>query len=173
LSFHRLKSKHKSLQWWTGSWSLFVVFCSFFVVFFFSQSSLVFNAFLTTARRWDLGTLTYILPTISAKFIPQVHATTTDHTSCCIQPVTQEGAMSYYIASLIFKPCILEVFEMPHQLPIPESTASYHSGVMVFFLLYFQYQHGLFGLCHYIHICNIIICHLANSAISIACGELL
>jgi hypothetical protein len=69
-------------------------------------------------------------------------------------------------------------FEMPHQLPIPESTTSYHSGVMVFSLLYFQYQHGLLGLCRNICICNIIIFHLANTAIqllvlnSLACSPL-
>ncbi len=171
LSFHKLKSKHKSLQWWTGSWSLFVVFCSFFVVFFFSQSSVVFNAFLTTARRWDLGTLIYCLPflqSLSHKFMPPPQTIQAAAFNVSLKKV------SCHITLLLqSSPLHFGGFEMPHQLPIPESTTSYHSGVMVFSLLYFQYQHGLLGLCHNIHICNIIIFHLANPAISIACAELL
>lgn len=144
LSFHKLKSKHKSLQWWKGSWSLFVVSCSFFFVFFFSQSSVVFNAFLTTARRWDLGTLIYCLPflqSLSHKFMPPPQTIQAAAFNLSLKKVPCHITLLLQSSPLHFGG-----FEMPHQLPIPESTTSYHSGVMVFFSIVFPVSTWIIGV---------------------------
>jgi hypothetical protein len=78
-----------------------VVFCSIFCCILLFSIFCCLQCIPDNCKKMRFGH-TNILPIISAKFVPQVHATTTDHTSCCVQPVTQEGAMSYDIASPIF-----------------------------------------------------------------------